>query len=558
MLMRKMAARPPAAPFGRSLLLLIMMRQLNMSTRVAGLIAGMLLVLGPTLTWGLSTTPSNPGFGDTVYSQAQLDAAIASAKVAGRQEAAIECIANPKNCGCAADMGINPCGVTLSAVLSSAKYGETEPNDHIVAADAMVQGVKYWGQSRDLLDWDWFYVTTQEPNQRLTISFTVPDRVIEDMTRVSQGWLVAVRDAAGNTYAQFDTRFALDDLSTINTNESKDINYPVFLGHVGTYYITVVPSIQDSCETGCGAASILYWPYNLAVVLDYSNMEGTAPDVNFHDVEIEPNNDKQHANPLASGVTMYGLMRQTENYDPNAINTGVSTGSNGASFDQTDVDYFYYDSAGNEQILLSWCGLEACKAVDDPEALIDWFVEVTDSADTPLVSFNTDKSQTIHFGLASPGRYYVKSTFHHNTDAQCVEKSTTELVCTGTSNVCQVATCTEMSDPGTCGGQGVVGNYCCTWAKGTGCSTPTASTTLGDCTTTTLETTTGAPSPAPKWCKTCEGVDYKCLRYAATTDTNALNVEYNFTWWGTKLYPWTYGTDAYDAYLERPSWYQDR
>ena len=119
-----------------------MMRQLNMSTRVAGLIAGMLLVLGPTLTWGLSTTPSNPGFGDTVYSQAQLDAAIASAKVAGRQEAAIECIANPKNCGCAADMGINPCGVTLSAVLSSAKYGETEPNDHIVAADAMVQGVK--------------------------------------------------------------------------------------------------------------------------------------------------------------------------------------------------------------------------------------------------------------------------------------------------------------------------------------------------------------------------------------------------------------------------------
>lgn len=518
-----------------------------MSTRVAGLIAGMLLVLGPTLTWGLSTTPSNPGFGDTVYSQAQLDAAIASAKVAGRQEAAIECIANPKNCGCAADMGINPCGVTLSAVLSSAKYGETEPNDHIVAADAMVQGVKYWGQSRDLLDWDWFYVTTQEPNQRLTISFTVPDRVIEDMTRVSQGWLVAVRDAAGNTYAQFDTRFALDDLSTINTNESKDINYPVFLGHVGTYYITVVPSIQDSCETGCGAASILYWPYNLAVVLDYSNMEGTAPDVNFHDVEIEPNNDKQHANPLASGVTMYGLMRQTEN------DNEITTGTSGSSYNQTDKDYFYYDSAGNEQILLSWCGLEACKAVDDPEALIDWFVEVTDSAGTPLVSFNTDKSQTIHFGLASPGRYYVMSTFHHNTDAQCVERSTTELVCTGTSNVCQVATCTT-TDPTPINPDSGDEATACTWANSSNCGVPGAGTTLGECKT---PTTSGATGDT-RWCQTCSGIEYKCLRYAATTDTNALNVEYNFTWWGTKLYPWTYGTDAYDAYLERPSWYQDR
>jgi hypothetical protein len=116
-----------------------------MNTRVSGLYTGLLLALGPALAAaGISTTPSNPGFGAPTYSQAELDAARATARATGRLEAASECIADPKHCGCADN--INPCGVQLSSVLTSAKFGETEPNNHIVSADPLVNGVKYWGQ----------------------------------------------------------------------------------------------------------------------------------------------------------------------------------------------------------------------------------------------------------------------------------------------------------------------------------------------------------------------------------------------------------------------------
>ncbi len=60
------------------------------------------------------------------------------------------------------------------------------------------------------------------------------------------------------------------------------------------------------------------------------------------------------------------------------------------------------------------------------------------------------------------------------------------------------------------------------------------------------------------WGEGCSSFGYKCLEYAPKPDTNALSVEYNFTWWGTQLVPLTNGTDAFDAYLERPAWYQDR
>ena len=43
----------------------------------------------------------------------------------------------------------------------------------------------------------------------------------------------------------------------------------------------------------------------------------------------------------------------------------------------------------------------------------------------------------------------------------------------------------------------------------------------------------------------------------ALIDSDALNVQYNFTWWGSNLPPLTNGTEAYDEFRERPAWYQD-
>ena len=197
-----------------------------MYKQASRLLAGLLLGTAPMwATAGIGSTPANPGFGEPSYSQEELDAAYGNGRTVGRVEAAGECIGEPSACGCVD--GLNPCGVSLSAVLSGAKFGETEPNDHIVAADGLIPEILYWGQTPWLQDkvgdWhrdeDWFYVTTQEPNQLLTINFTVPDRVLLDTSRLSQGWLISVRDAAGNVYAQFDTRFALDDPATTNTNE---------------------------------------------------------------------------------------------------------------------------------------------------------------------------------------------------------------------------------------------------------------------------------------------------------------------------------------------------
>jgi hypothetical protein len=187
-----------------------------MFKRASYLIASLLCGALPTAMAGIS---SFPGLGDPNFSQADMQAAFQQGRLTGRVEVAAECLADPRECGCAD--GLSPCGITSSSTLSHAQFGETEPNDHIVAADPLIPEVIYWGQSRSIIDADWYYLTTNEPNQRLDLMFLVPDRVLADTSRMSQGWLVQVLDAGGNLYAQFDTRFALDDTTTANKNESK-------------------------------------------------------------------------------------------------------------------------------------------------------------------------------------------------------------------------------------------------------------------------------------------------------------------------------------------------
>jgi hypothetical protein len=516
------------------------------------LIGGTLLALAPVVGW--AGIVSFPGLGEPTFTQSDIDAAFARGRGTGRSEMAAQCIGDPENCGC--NIGINPCGINLSSVLTGAQFGETEPNDHIVAADALIPSVIYWGQSSSLLDQDWFYVTTREPNQILTLTFTVPDRVISDDSRLSQGWLVSVRDAAGNIYARFDTRFAQDDVATANKNESKEITYPIFLGHVGTYYVTVEPRVSDSTgnlitgtagssldsngvttatSTDLNSLSVLYWPYNLAAVLTFSGLDTAPPDVNFHDVEFEPNNSRVEANALTSGVTMYGLLRQTSDT--------VGTGPEGnIIFTQGDVDWFKYYSPGNEQISLAWCGREACSE----DAI--WYVEVQRPNGSPILSFNTDKAETVHFGLGFPGYYYVQVRYQRLLEATCATLAE-EPSCLASTYQCQVLSYTEGdpdADPPV--------PATCSYAAGTICGAGAESETTRPC----ERDGVSDDYPVWRWDEVCSSFGFACEDYATTDDTNALNVEYNFNWWGTKPYPLTNGTPDFDAFRERPAFYEGR
>ncbi len=545
----------------------------------------------PTAQAGVS---SFPGLGEPTYSQAELNAAFNLGKATGRVEVGAECIADPSECGCAD--GLNPCGITASSTLSGAQFGETEPNNHMVAADPLITEVIYWGQtpwiqnqfsasSNQLNAWtqdqDWYYITTIEPNQRLDLVFTVPDRVLVDTTRMAQGWLVSVRDAAGNVYAQFDTRFALDDPTTVNKNESKEITYPLFLGHVGTYYISVQPQIIDNAgnlvtdpsqlpSNQLDLLSVMYSPYNIAAFLSFSGLDNAPPDVNFHDVEVEPNNSNATANALTTGVTMFGLLRQ--------VNDGTIIGyvpagdeANGQPvFLQTDKDIFKYTATGPEQIRFTMCGQEAC------EADTFWFIEVTKADGTPLISFNTDKAETVNFGLPSAGTYYIEINFQRTVDAYCATYSETEFECKQESTNCQVLTATAVppvvDDPDTPADETAPGRADCTYGDGNICESSAASTATVSCVRTDLTpvidpTTPPAATDNPvwRWLTVCDDYSPVCTSYgilnASDPDTNepyGLNVQYNFTWWATRLYPLTNGTPAFDSFLERPSFYNDR
>ncbi|GEM_PF-2207356 len=544
-----------------------------------------------------------PGIGTPTYDQAYVDAAVANARAQGRQEAAAECLADPGNCGC--NDGLAPCGVSTASTLPNALYGETEPNDHMVAADPLVSTAKYWGQSQSLDDQDWFYVTTNEPNQVLTLNFTVPDRVLTSPDRLTQGWLISVKDAAGNDYAKFDTRFALDDPTTAEKNESKEITYPVFLGHQGTYYVVVQPQLADASGTpitttvgqNLNDLSVLYAPYNLVAVLDYSQLDNAPPDVNFHDVEIEPNDTDAQANALTTGVTLYGALLMTR--DP----TSVQTVGGAPQYLQADQDWYKYHSDGNEQVVLAWCGMQDCEKGT-------WYVEVRQGSATGqiLASGNTTEAgKTFNFGIKDPGDYYLHVDFKRDLNATCLEYSDTgdpsvDLNCTGRAEQCQqltvtaaattsYATCTYAAGNG-CGDTQQSDNTtsdanCNAHPGSTGCSIACARTDLGEssaitghCSITTTTTCTqdsdcpaGPPAetctitsnapvngyPLWKWAESCTAFERVCLKYGQTQDlADTLSASYNFTWWGTKLLPLTNGTPAFEGFQERPAFYQSR
>lgn len=414
-------------------------------------------------------------------------------------------------------------GITLGMVLLQGGYGETEPNDAMVSANALVGGVPFIGQSSSLDDDDWYYLVTTRPNQILTIDFSVPGR--DPASDDVSGWVVEVTNSAGTPYASFTT-----DYITGNPQGDDEIEYPITLGLVGTYYVRVKPF----------GATVSYYPYNLAVVLTDSDLTSLPVAVNFFDTEVEPNNTYTQANPLASGVTMYGLINLT--FD----NVVVPVDGNGsATYGQGEPDWYVYETPGNEIITLSFCNKQVCGEGD-------WFVEVFDEQGaaqaasgtaTPLVAFNTASGlgwpDTIHFGVVNPGSYYMRINHKLTLDAPCLQKQPKQE-CKNPSGVCVTAACTLEGTSTLCS-----------------CPSGDPSCTVGTetCVCSDYTSIPNCGIGVTEFEEKCWTQTEQCVQYGKTVEIAAGDVtsQYNFTWYATGMQPFTANTPAYEAYQARPS-----
>ncbi|HIE55735.1 MAG TPA: hypothetical protein EYP90_11245, partial [Chromatiaceae bacterium] len=63
------------------------------------------------------------------------------------------------------------CGVEIERMVRDQGYGETEPNDHLYNADGLLPGLFHHANSRGQYNGDWYYVTSDRENQKLSIHF---------------------------------------------------------------------------------------------------------------------------------------------------------------------------------------------------------------------------------------------------------------------------------------------------------------------------------------------------------------------------------------------------
>jgi hypothetical protein len=422
-----------------------------------------------------------------------------------------------QNSGFAAGVGTcqtdpSACGITLASLLPPAEYGETELNDNMIGADPLVLGARFWGQSYSAADEDWFFLVTDRQNKIMTIVFNVPDR--DPATSSAADWIVSVRDAAGNVYARFSTDFLAG-----NPLGDDAIGYPVMLGLAGTYYVVVEPAPD----------ALSYYPYNIMVNLQESSLDSPNFVVGAYDAEREPNDLWANANRLTSGVTMYGFINvQFENFVP---------GEDSFTWAQGDEDRFIYDSPGDEVITLSFCEREPC-------ATGNWYAEVYDPQYQRIYGFNTDfnietaQPSVFRFGLGAAGRYFFRINHKRKLEAPCtafaqdvnnngvVEPSEESKVCAcGSGYSCPISI-PNPNPSGLCpDGSGEI----------------------------TTDENTGASSGPQQCAVTCRCVDVGLL---VEIPADAATSRYNFSWYGSRMSPDTGSTDAYDAFEQRPTFYQ--
>ena len=491
----------------------------------------------------------------------------------GTAQGSADCLADPIGCG-----------VQIADVIPDPAFGETEPNDNMVAADPLVLEAPFWGQSYGNDDTDFFYLETAEENQTLVLNFQVPGT---DPT----GWVLRVRDAAGNVFATVDTASASTTIGADN-----DITYKATLGLAGSYYV----------EVECNTVPVTSNPYTLTVVLQDSPLDTGNFIIGFHDAEVEFNDEPSDANPLATGVTMYGLVNLTFDVAVPQDDEYV--------WAQGEPDWFRYTTAGNEIITLGFCSKEQCGPGN-------WLVEVYNAAGAaqleagiseqlvdPILAYNTDildgspqQPEAIRFGLMQAGTYYMRVNHKRLYSAPCAGFETdwdNDGLPSGPPGAEDL--------PQACG---CASGYRCSFAVlnptqilvpvetqwpycpdgfnvGPTCQTDCTCTTPGNCETTgnipgqacscgpALSCNAIVPNPGTPFvvtetqyglCPDGSGggtsprctIGCICTAFGGLVEVpeGAVTGQYNFTWYGTKLPPFTTDSDAYDDFGNRPSPY---
>ncbi|WP_243651375.1 hypothetical protein [Thiobaca trueperi] len=461
------------------------------------------------------------------------------------------CFANPADCN-----------ISLASCLPDPDYGETEPNDNLIAADPLKFNTKYWAQSYGAADQDWFYIETTAANQNLAVTFAVPNLNGANLLQGNPSiWNLTIRDAAGNVFANFDT----NTIGSFITQEELDkkpyqMTYRATLGLVGTYYLVV----QQSDKTVKNA-----YTYSIAASpLENTDLDGKQPIVGFYDSEIEPNDVPSRANPLATSVTMFGLINLT-------FNTPLPTDETYV-WGQGENDWFVYNTAGNEIISLTFCAKEACGPGN-------WFVEIYDKTTAqkledgallkdvkPLLAFNTDTvnqpSAIYRLGLKDPGYYFMRVNHKRLFDAPCLGH---QFVSTATDSGF-IGSC-ECASGNSCD---VPSDGCSEDALGLQCKQETKTCNPGIDPGCLLADGQGGRPQYPAGCPLKEDPENpdkittpcqtyqtlarcSCSSYGGVVEIpeNEYSGPYNFTWFGTKLPPNTIDTDAYLDFLNRSNPY---
>ncbi len=485
----------------------------------------------------------------------------------GTAQGIAQCFADPQSCN-----------ITLASCIPAAVYGETEPNDNMIAADPLLLNTSFWGQNYSANDQDWFYTETTTANQNMLITF----KSSGDLA----GWLMTIRDASGSIFATFDTAIA-GEVPTNETDQAR--TYRVTLGLIGTYYIMIQP--KDAKDN--------FAPYSVAVILEDSALN-TAPQpiVGFSDSEAEPNNLPSQATPLAPSVSMYGVV--------NLMFNGLAMEGDDFVWGQGEDDWYVFNSHGNELVTLTFCAKELC----GPGS---WFVEVYDEAMakqleagqpretlTPLLAVNTDTGDegpaTYRFGLKAAGIYLVRVDHKRLFSAPCAQYQADvngdgnydqSCSCSGGDYSCQAdvqnpAAQIEAFSYSSCPGSDEKTEKClvtCSCDKTNandepiGCITDGHDPVICSCPfgLKSCEITIDNPSEQTliKQYPLCPdgtgggdkatcSVGCQCTEFGGVIEipAEAITSQYNFTWFSTQVPPNTYDTEAYQEFLNRSNPYQ--
>jgi len=362
----------------------------------------------------------------------------------GYKTGVADCIKEPKGCG-----------VLLEDVVANPGWGETEPNDHMAAADRLRLNRFYKGNSLDKFDKDWYYVGATKPNQNLIISF-LGDQANYTIT---EGWVVEVRDRNGNVLAAFNSTTSGTGNVYRNGDKEEDVVDPsepilaktplsdakiilATLGNAGRYYISVA-SLEDKGEQRA---------YHIAAMISESDQISPNPDTNFFDTETEINDTQEAADPLRSNVHMFGTFGRKmvkwfvppeDNIDwvyPDPVtgtycnpadiasilrsappgqgdcscdvdNTPAGTcmarpkNDGGGTWEYAynyDNDWFEYRSEGNEQLHFEMCAKGNC---DFARAHLR-IIYVNDSV--VLINGPIQPGWSYDFGVVGPGTYFFE------------------------------------------------------------------------------------------------------------------------------------------------------